>query len=74
MTKAWLVGLTVLCLSACGEKPQAASHSKADAHSFEGPATAYTAAGWKAGDAKSWEEQMRTRAQSQNEYSRASAP
>ena len=32
----------------------------------------YTAAGWKAGDATSWEEQMRTRTQSgQNEYVRS---
>jgi hypothetical protein len=32
----------------------------------------YTQAGWKAGDATSWEEQMRTRTQTgQNEYVRS---
>jgi hypothetical protein len=59
-----------LGLAACGERPQTASHRKSDTHAYEGPAGAYTAAGWKAGDATSWEQQMRSRSQGQNEYSR----
>ncbi len=32
--------------------------------------TRYAAPGWKGGDQASWEEQMRKRAQGQNEYTR----
>ena len=38
-----------------------------------GAASAYTAPGWKAGDQRSWEAQMRARAQGQNEYLRTAA-
>ena len=67
-----MVIAVALCvgLVACSEKPQTASAHKADAKAFEGPASAYTAAGWKPGDAASWEQQMRTRAQGQDENSR----
>ena len=65
-----LVGTLCLALTACGEKPQAASARKSDTHAFEGPAGAYTASGWKPGDAASWEQQLRVRSQGQNEYSR----
>lgn len=62
---------TLLAMAACGEKPQTADKQrKTDAHAFEGAASAYTASGWKPGDAPSWEQQMKTRAQGQNEYSR----
>jgi predicted small lipoprotein YifL len=61
-------------LVACGEKPQTAQTRKADAKPWEGATgDPYSVAGWKAGDQKSWEEQMRIRAQGQNEYSRAAA-
>ena len=64
-----------LGLCACSEKPQTATHRKADGHAFEGTGnSAYTAAGWKVGDAASWEKEMKERTQGQNEYSRASAP
>jgi hypothetical protein len=69
-----LATLLTLGLAACGEKPQTASHRKADGHSSDGPATAYTAGTWKAGDAVGWDAQMRTRAQGQNEYSRTGSP
>ena len=69
--KPWL-GLTVLALSlaACGERPQSASPSvkKADGKVWEASENAYVASGWKPGDRSSWEEQMRKRALSQNEY------
>ena len=62
-----------LALAACGEKPQTAQAAakKSDAKAWEGAQNAYTAQGWKAGDQASWEAQMRTRAQAQNEYVRA---
>jgi hypothetical protein len=66
--------LLSLALAACSEKPQTASHRKADGHPADGPATAYTAGSWKAGDAVAWDAQMRNRAQGQNEYSRTGSP
>ena len=70
---AMLVTLAIT-LAACGEKPQTAQTRKSDAKPWEGaPGDPYSVAGWKAGDQKSWEEQMRMRAQGQNEYSRAAA-
>jgi hypothetical protein len=63
-----------LCLTAslgCAEKRDtAAASKKIDASPVSGAQQGYTAAGWKVGDATSWEEHMRTRAQAQNEYSK----
>jgi len=77
MSRTWVVMAAVACmgLAACTERPQTAAHHKADGHAYEGPATAsaYTAPGWKPGDETSWETQMRTRSQGQDEYSRAGA-
>jgi len=58
-------------LTAC-EQPQTASGRKSDAKPWQGaPDDPYVASGWKAGDRASWEEQMRMRAQSQNDYAKA---
>ena len=65
-----LLALTgILLLAACGEKPQTASH-KADVEPWQAGQTAYTAPGWKPSDRASWEQQIRTRNQGQNEYAR----
>ena len=60
-------------LAACGEKPQVAGSSVKGQPAYLGTGVGpYTQAGWKAGDATSWEEQMRKRTQSgQNEYVRS---
>ena len=73
-----LILMACLSLAACSEKPQTSGTRKADVDAVQGAAPgadpAYTAAGWKAGDATSWEAQMKSRAQNgQNEYSRISA-
>jgi hypothetical protein len=59
-----------LALSGCTEKAQTANPRKSDTHAWQGTGNAYVASGWKAGDKASWDEQMRTRAQAQNEYGR----
>ena len=76
----WILTVCVagFSLAACGEKPQTAGTRKADVDPSQGAAAgadpAYTAAGWKAGDATSWETQLKARAQNgQNEYSRIGA-
>lgn len=69
------MALVATVLAACGEKPQTAGTRKADSPAWQGAADGYVAPGWKAGDAASWEQQLKTRAQQgQNEYTRASAP
>ncbi|WP_307189714.1 hypothetical protein [Azohydromonas lata] len=64
-----------MALSACGERSQelGAKHVKSDKPAFSGGDAQFTAAGWNAGDRAAWEQQIRTRGQGQNEYSR-SAP
>ena len=76
MRHAWEVigSLAVLAgVAACGEKPQVAGTRIQSAPAYMGTGGgAYSEAGWKAGDATSWEEQMRTRTQTgQNEYVRS---
>ena len=70
---ATLMALPLVLLGACGEKPQVTTAKKHDAQAFQGTGDGYAVAGWKAGDQTSWEQQMRIRAQGQNEYSRAAA-
>ena len=59
-------------LAGCGERAQesASAKKKPDAAPWTGGESGSVAGSWKAGDAKSWEEQMRNRAQRQNEYAR----
>ncbi|MBC7941511.1 MAG: hypothetical protein H7Z19_17455 [Chitinophagaceae bacterium] len=63
----WLLGV----LSACTETPQ--TLRKTDAKAWDAAQNGFVAPGWKSGDQSSWEEQMRNRAQAQNEYTRAPA-
>ena len=58
-------------LAACGEKPQTATPRKTDQKAWQGADNPYAVAGLKAGDKLAWEEQIRTRAQTQNEYNKA---
>jgi hypothetical protein len=68
------VSCAALALVACGEKTSEAA-KKADVPAFQGSTgqAAYSAGGWKAGDQAAWDQQLRTRTQGQNEYSRAVA-
>ncbi len=64
-----LLGVVLAALAGCGEKPQATSGIKSDTPAFQGTgAAAFTQPGWKAGDRTSWEQQLRTRGEGQNEY------
>ena len=68
-------GLAALSLlAACTESPQTIGTRKADVASYKGADNGFNAAGWKAGDQASWEQQMKNRSQGQNEYTRTSAP
>jgi len=62
-------------LAGCGERAQTATPAskKSDAKPWEGGVPAYATGNWKAGDQNAWEEQMRVRAQGQNEYSRSAS-
>ncbi|MBC8058305.1 MAG: hypothetical protein H7Y61_17155 [Rhizobiales bacterium] len=65
----------VLSLAACGDRPQTmdATGKKTDAQAWsvsERANPAYKLPGWKAGDKTSWENELRQRAQAQNDYAR----
>lgn len=64
-----ILGMAALA-AACGEKAQTSAAKKSDAKAWDAAENAYVAPGWKSGDRASWEQQMRVRAQAQNEYVR----
>lgn len=66
----WIALVALISLAACGEREQTANLRKSDTVAWQGAQNPYGAPGWKSGDRTSWEEQMRTRAQAQNEYHR----
>lgn len=64
-----LMVLLTAALAACGERDQSlAAGRKADTKPWQAAQTPYTVKGWTAGDKTTWETQMRTRNQTQNEY------
>ena len=66
-----LILLSVIALSACGEKAQTLG-TKTDAPAYTGAANAFVAPGWTAGDKTSWEQHLRARGQyGMNDHSRA---
>ena len=66
-----VVYAVILGQAACAEKEQTATVRKVDSKIWSGTDNAFAAAGWKTGDQAAWEEQMRNRAQAQNDYTRA---
>jgi hypothetical protein len=70
-----LTAAAIALLAGCGEPSQVkdASAKKSDAPPWSVSAAAepaFAAPGWKAGDKTAWEEQIRQRNQSQNDYAR----
>lgn len=67
-----LLGLGLM-LGGCTEKPQTAGGKKSDAKAYSGSSgdAAFKAGSWKAGDQAAWEQQIKARNQSQNEYARS---
>jgi hypothetical protein len=65
-----VLALAALGLTACGEKPQTAGTRKADTQAWQTTSSGNVAPGWKQGDHASWEEQLRNRAQGQNDYAK----
>ena len=70
MKRALLAVAAVLALAACGEKPQSMGNVRQDTMAFQGTGMPYVSPGWKAGDKGSWEQQLKVRAQAQNDYAR----
>ncbi|HEU4459859.1 MAG TPA: hypothetical protein VFR90_12110 [Methylibium sp.] len=67
----WVVVAFAALLGGCAEKAQTSGSKKVDQQSHAGTGqAAFTAPGWKPGDEASWEQQIRARAQAQNEYVR----
>jgi hypothetical protein len=60
-----------LLLAACGERAQTITSGperKADTPAWQSDSTAFDAPGYKPGDKAAWEQQLRNRAQAQNDY------
>ena len=72
MIKAALIlAMGALALAGCGERDQTASGIKSDGQLFQGTNRPYVVGGWKPGDRKSWEEQLKVRTvQGQNDYAK----
>ena len=63
--------VALAALAACTEQPQTlGSGARPDSPSFQGTGMAFSAPGWKPGDRASWEQQLKTRTQNQNDYTR----
>jgi hypothetical protein len=61
----------LMALAGCGDKPQGMGGVKSDTAPYQGTGMAYTIPGWKAGDKTSWEQQLKTRAQAQDDHAKA---
>lgn len=63
--------VTVVALSACGERPQVFETNKHDSSAYTGTGKAFVAKDWKPGDKASWESHLKARNQyGQNDYTR----
>lgn len=79
-TLKWIViaaaGVAVLGLAGCGERPQVVSYKqgkyagKPDTLPWNNAPLSYGDAKWTQGNEKSWQDELRQRAQAQNEYVR----
>lgn len=71
-----LAVLAAVGVAGCGDKPQEVSErgyrGKPDTNPWDNDATAslYTTSKWTAGDKTSWEDALKQRALTQNEYNR----
>jgi len=72
MMRLMLIFLSAALLAACGERDQsqAAAVKKSDGKPWQGAKDGFVAKGWTPGDKNSWESELRTRAQFQNEYAK----
>lgn len=70
MMRLMLFSLFGMLLAACGEKDQSqkAAAGKSDGEPWQGAKNGFVVKGWTPGDKSSWEAELRTRAQAQNEY------
>jgi uncharacterized protein YceK len=71
MIRFFLISASLMALAGCGEFDQSTDASRSypnDTPPWQGTKNAYMERGWTAGDKASWENQLRTRSQAQNEY------
>ena len=71
-----VAALGLVALAGCGEKPQAVAYKqgkyqgKPDTLPWDNAPLAYGSAKWDKGNKTSWEDEIKSRTQSQNEYVR----
>lgn len=70
--KLFLASVSLVVMTACGEKAQEMGGIASDAAPYTGVgASQYAVPGWKAGDKTAWEQQLRARSLGQNDYAKA---
>ncbi len=70
MMRLSILVLASLMLAACSETPQTTTARKSDDKPWEAAASPYAVQGYQGGNLATWEQQMKSRAQGQNEYNR----
>lgn len=62
--------VSAFALAACGERDQSLANKRGpvEEKTWQGAKNAYVTKGWTPGDKTSWQNQVRTRGQYQNEY------
>jgi uncharacterized protein YceK len=71
MIRLLLISASLIALAGCGEFDQSTAASNSypnDTPPWQGAKNSYMEPNWTAGDKASWENQLRTRSQAQNEY------
>jgi hypothetical protein len=71
MIRFLVIAASLAVMAGCGEFDQSTAESRNypnDTPPWQGTKNPYAEKGWTAGDKASWESQLRTRSQAQNEY------
>jgi hypothetical protein len=71
MIRLFLIAVCAIVVAGCGEINQAktaGNTNRSDTAAWQGTNSKHVAPGWQPGNQPSWESQLRTRAQNQNEY------
>lgn len=71
-----LIGIAIAAATGCGEKPQTVSYKdgryrgKPDTRPWDNSPLSYGSPDWKKGDEQTWDDGVRQRTLTQNEYGR----
>ena len=70
MQPVWCLLVLAAGLVGCGETQQTLGN-RADVPAYKGTGSNFSDPGWKAGDATSWEQHLKTRTQAKHDYAKS---